>query len=214
MATSRVSIGWQITTCTLGPASRPSPGSAGPIAAGRPDARPASRPAAAPALPLANGGNPHDDHRPHRSGRPDAYPDPVQGAVPDLGGRGGDQGRHPRRGRDGLGRSGWARARRWPRASAIRPTRRSSAGTDLADRDRARPARPLLRRRVEDIARARLRLARRAASPSPAPRRPCGTCWARPATPRSPSCSAPPTCGSTWGSRRAWRSGCIPASSS
>ena len=36
------------------------------------------------------------------------HPDPVQGAVPDLGGRGGDQGRHPRRGRDRLGR----RARR------------------------------------------------------------------------------------------------------
>ena len=58
------------------------------------------------------------------------------------GGEVADQGRDPGDGRDGLGHRARARARRWPRASAIPPTRRKAAGT-TSRHDRPQPARPI-----------------------------------------------------------------------
>ena len=84
-----------------------------------------------------------------------------------------------------------ARARRWPRASATRPTRPRGAGTTWHERDRPEPARPDRSTRPTAIADGRVDLDGRAGSPSPGPRPPSGTCSARRATRPSPSCSGP-----------------------
>ena len=149
-------------------------------------------------------------HESDRAGRPDSPPGPAQGAVPDLGGRGGDQGRHPRRRSRPPRASGSARARRWPRASAIRPTRRRDAGTTWPARSRpACSAAPSTR--VEDIAAIAVGLERRAGSPSAGAET---ALWdllgqARHAT--IAELLGASTSRSTWGSSRAWPSGSIPA---
>ena len=147
----------------------------------------------------------------HRAGHIDPSPDPLEGTVPHLVGRGRHQGRDPRD--PGDERRGRGR-RELADGGGVRLFDRHAGGVlgRPGRSDRPRPGRPIVRDGRGDRRAGRAR-GRGADSRSRGPRPPAGTCSATRATSRWPRCWAPRETPCFAGSTRGWRSASIRRSS-